>query len=88
MDGVDAVLHTAALHKPHVLTHSRQNFVDANITGTLNLLEKATSVGVGSFAFMSTTSAFGGALTLRRHRVGEKGTFRNLGSNWQRDVLP
>jgi UDP-glucose 4-epimerase len=63
MDGVDAVLHTAALHKPHVLTHSRQNFVDTNITGTLNLLEEATSVGVVSFVFTSTTSAFGGALT-------------------------
>ena len=40
--GVDAVLHTATLHKPHVLTHSRQRFVDTNITGTLTLLEEAT----------------------------------------------
>jgi UDP-glucose 4-epimerase len=63
MKGVDAVLHTAALHKPHVSTHSRQDFIDTNITGTLNLLEEATSVGVGSFVFTSTTSAFGGALT-------------------------
>jgi nucleoside-diphosphate-sugar epimerase len=39
MKGVDTVLHTAALHKPHVLTHSRRDFVDVNITGTLNLLE-------------------------------------------------
>ncbi len=63
MQGVDAVLHTATLHKPHVLTHSRQDFVDTNITGTLTLLEEAISVGVGSFVFTSTTSAFGGALT-------------------------
>ena len=35
--GVDAVLHAATLHKPHVATHSRQAFVDTNITGTLNL---------------------------------------------------
>jgi hypothetical protein len=33
MKGVDAVLHTATLHKPHVFTHSHQNFVDTNITG-------------------------------------------------------
>jgi len=64
MEGVDAVLHTASLHKPHVITHSRQDFVDVNITGTLNLLEEAASAGVYSFVFTSTTSAFGAALTL------------------------
>ncbi|HEX6721544.1 MAG TPA: NAD(P)-dependent oxidoreductase, partial [Burkholderiaceae bacterium] len=39
MHGVQAVLHAATLHKPHVATHGRQDFVDTNITGTLNLLE-------------------------------------------------
>src|SRR5262245_21313050 len=39
--GAGAVLHTATLHKPHVGTHTRQDFVDTNITGTLNLLEEA-----------------------------------------------
>jgi UDP-glucose 4-epimerase len=63
MQGVDAVLHTASLHKPHVVTHSRQDFVDTNLTGTLNLLEEAAAVRVASFVFTSTTSAFGGALT-------------------------
>lgn len=63
MQGVDAVLHTATLHKPHVGTHSRQDFVDTNITGTLTLLEEAVRVGVSAFIFTSTTSAFGGALT-------------------------
>jgi UDP-glucose 4-epimerase len=63
MKGVDAILHAATLHKPHVSTHSRQSFVDTNITGTLNLLEEAASVGVRSFVFTSTTSAFGVALT-------------------------
>jgi UDP-glucose 4-epimerase len=61
--GVDAVMHTATLHKPHVATHTRQDFVDTNITGTLNLLEEATSVGVSSFVFTSTTSTFGRAMT-------------------------
>jgi nucleoside-diphosphate-sugar epimerase len=63
MQGVDAVLHTATLHKPHIITHTRQDFVDTNITGTLNLLEEATDAGVGAFVFTSTTSAFGRALT-------------------------
>lgn len=61
--GADAVIHTATLHKPHVGTHSRQEFIDTNITGTLNLLEEAVSAGVSSFIFTSTTSAFGRALT-------------------------
>lgn len=63
MRGVDAILHTATLHKPHIATHSRQDFVDTNITGTLNLLEEAAAAGVASFVFTSTTSVFGGALT-------------------------
>ncbi len=63
MRGVEAVLHTATLHKPHVITHSRQQFIDTNITGTLNLLEEAALAGVGAFIFTSTTSTFGGALT-------------------------
>ena len=62
MDGVQAVFHTATLHKPHVGTHRRQDFVDTNITGTLNLLEEAVAAGVGSFVFTSTTSVFGDAL--------------------------
>jgi UDP-glucose 4-epimerase len=62
LDGVDAVLHAATLHKPHVGSHSRRQFVDANITGTLNLLEEAVAAEVESFVFTSTTSAFGRAL--------------------------
>ena len=60
---MDAVLHAATLHKPHVSTHDRQAFVDTNVTGTLNLLEEAVAAGVGRFVFTSTTSAFGRALT-------------------------
>lgn len=62
MTGVQAVFHAATLHKPHVATRSRQDFVDANITGTLNLLEEAVAAGVASFVFTSTTSVFGDAL--------------------------
>jgi UDP-glucose 4-epimerase len=62
MKGVTTVLHAATLHKPHVATHSRQDFVDVNITGTLNLLEEATAAGVSAFVYTSTTSVFGDAL--------------------------
>jgi UDP-glucose 4-epimerase len=63
MTGVQVVLHAATLHKPHVATHSRQEFVDTNITGTLNLLEAAVAEGVEAFVYTSTTSVFGDALT-------------------------
>jgi UDP-glucose 4-epimerase len=65
MAGVNIVLHAATLHKPHVATHSRQDFIDTNISGTLNLLESARIEGVSAFVFTSTTSAFGDALTPR-----------------------
>jgi UDP-glucose 4-epimerase len=67
LQGAGAVLHTATLHKPHVGTHGRQDFVDTNVSGTLNLLEEAVSAGVGAFVFTSTTSAFGAALTPAEH---------------------
>ena len=49
MQGVNVVLHTATLHKPHIATHSRQAFIDTNISGTLNLLEEAAAAGVSLF---------------------------------------
>ena len=60
--GVDAVVHSATLHKPHVESHTRTDFVATNIAGTLNLLEEAVEAGAGRFVFTSTTSAFGRAL--------------------------
>jgi UDP-glucose 4-epimerase len=63
LDGVEAVVSAATLHKPHVGSHPRQAFVDTNVTGTLVLLEEAVAAGVGRFVLTSTTSAFGRALT-------------------------
>jgi UDP-glucose 4-epimerase len=62
MQGVDAVLHVATLHKPHVATHTREDFVETNIRGTLTLLEEAARAGVRAFVMTSTTSTFGDAL--------------------------
>jgi UDP-glucose 4-epimerase len=63
LGGVRGVIHAATLHKPHVATHARQDFVDVNVTGTLTLLEASLAAGVEAFVFTSTTSAFGAALT-------------------------
>ena len=62
MKNVTTVLHAATLHKPHVATHSRQDFVDVNVSGTLNLLEEAAAAGVTAFVYTSTTNVFGDAL--------------------------
>ncbi len=62
LDGIDAVLHTATLHKPHSATHSREAFVETNVVGTLNLLEEAVASRAGRFVFTSTTSTLGRAL--------------------------
>ena len=54
--GIEAVIHTAALHKPDIARYPTQSFVDVNVTGTLNLLEAAVSAGHDRFVFTSTTS--------------------------------
>ncbi len=55
---VNAIVHGGALHKPHVETHSRSDFVAVNVQGTLNLLEESVAPGsqVDRFIFTSTTS--------------------------------
>lgn len=62
LDGVEAVVHAATLHKPHLSTHGASAFVETNVAGTLALLECAAAAGVGAFVLVSTTSAFGRSL--------------------------
>jgi UDP-glucose 4-epimerase len=54
--GIEAVIHSGALHKPDIARYKRQAFVDVNVTGTLNLLEAAAAAGNDRFVFTSTTS--------------------------------
>jgi nucleoside-diphosphate-sugar epimerase len=37
------VIHAATLHKPHVASHTKSDFIQTNITGTLALLEAAAA---------------------------------------------
>lgn len=62
MEGISAVIHAATLHKPHIVTHSKKDFVGTNITGTLHLLEESVRLGVSAFLYTSTTSTFGDAM--------------------------
>ena len=63
---IQHIIHCATLHKPHVESHTKQDFIDTNIAGTLALLEAAANLPSGqlqSFLFISTTSTFGSALS-------------------------
>lgn len=62
LEGVRTLYHSATLHKPHVATHSAQDFIDSNLSGTLALLEVSLAAGVSQLVFTSTTSTFGAAL--------------------------
>src|ERR1700749_3103522 len=62
MQSIEAVLHAATLHKPHVATHAREAFVETNVRGALILLEEAARARVRAFVMTSTTSTFGDAL--------------------------
>jgi UDP-glucose 4-epimerase len=56
--GIEVIVHAAARHKPHIVTHDNSEFVAVNVQGTLNLLEEAVAEGsrVDRFVFTSTTS--------------------------------
>jgi len=61
--GVDAIIHTAALHGRHYdLNYSREAFIDTNTYGTLNLLNSAVANKVQRFLYISTTSIYGDAM--------------------------
>lgn len=54
--GIEAVIHGGALHKPDIMRHAAQDFIDVNVTGTLNLLRAAAAAGHDRFVMTSTTS--------------------------------
>jgi nucleoside-diphosphate-sugar epimerase len=54
--GIEAVIHAGALHKPDIARYPEQEFVDVNVSGTLNLLRAAAEAGNDRFLFTSTTS--------------------------------
>jgi len=59
---IDALVHVAALHAPHVRERSEEEFRRANVEATSRLLDFALVAGVRRFVFTSTTSLYGHAL--------------------------
>lgn len=56
VDGVDAVVHLAALPGPR---QGPRTVININSMGTINLLEAAQTAGVGKFVYISSESIYG-----------------------------
>ena len=65
LGGIDAIIHTAALHAPHVGRHSYDDFRRTNVEATAHLLDLALAINAGHFVLTSTTSLYGHALEAR-----------------------
>ncbi|UCE19864.1 MAG: NAD(P)-dependent oxidoreductase [Gemmatimonadota bacterium] len=57
--GVDAVVHLAALHAPHVGIRSAREFEQVNVEATRLLIEHSLRAEVQRFVLTSTTSVYG-----------------------------
>ncbi|NIJ72797.1 MULTISPECIES: NAD-dependent epimerase/dehydratase family protein [unclassified Xanthomonas] len=63
LQGADAVIHTAALHAPHVAHVPAARFRQVNVDGTRRVLDAAAAAGVRRIVFTSTTALYGSAAT-------------------------
>jgi len=57
-NGMDVVVLIAALHAPHMKSHSNKDFIEVNITGAKNVADAARAQGVKKIIYTSTTSVF------------------------------
>lgn len=62
---IDAIVHVAALHAPHVGQRSDAEFRRINMAATARLLDLAAEAGASHFVFTSTTSLYGHALEMQ-----------------------
>jgi UDP-glucose 4-epimerase len=57
--GADAVVHTAALHAPHVGIYDDNEFYRINVKGTETVVRAAIKCGARTLVFTSTTALYG-----------------------------
>lgn len=63
LEGVDVVVHSAALHAPHVGLVPEAEFVSVNVEATESIMRTAIEHGIKHFVFTSTTALYGYAST-------------------------
>lgn len=61
--GVDAVIHIAAMHAPHVGHSTEEAFEATNVAATGRLARLAEEAGARTLVFTSTTALYGSAST-------------------------
>ncbi|WP_417346779.1 NAD-dependent epimerase/dehydratase family protein [Ferrimonas sp.] len=59
LEGVTALVHSAALHAPHVGLAPVQRFQQINVTLTQQLVEEGVNLGLQQVVFTSTTALYG-----------------------------
>jgi nucleoside-diphosphate-sugar epimerase len=59
VDGVDAVVHAAALHGVHLGSWSAEDFWSINVTGTFHVYQAARAAGVGHVVLGSSMVVYG-----------------------------
>ncbi|MFI0968001.1 NAD-dependent epimerase/dehydratase family protein [Streptomyces sp. NPDC021080] len=69
LSGAGAVVHTAALHAPHVGVRPDDEFREINVGATRDLLDASAAAGVRRFVYTSSTSVYGHALEPRNEAV-------------------
>ena len=69
LQGIDAVIHFAALHALHRETHSVEEFRATNVDATQRLLEAARAAGVARLLLASSTSVYGKAMRSKTSAV-------------------
>src|SRR5215216_1314275 len=57
--GVDAIVHAAALHGIHLANHPRDDYWNLNVSGTYNVYEAARANGVKQVLLCSTMGVYG-----------------------------
>jgi UDP-glucose 4-epimerase len=62
--GIDAVIHIAAMHAPHVGHFTEEAFEAVNVKATESLAHLAIEAGAKTFVFTSTTALYGSASIL------------------------
>ena len=63
LKGVDVIIHTAALHAPHVNLIPDKDFYDINVKATETLFREGIKQNIKHFIFTSTTALYGWAST-------------------------
>ncbi|HWL37533.1 MAG TPA: NAD(P)-dependent oxidoreductase [Frankiaceae bacterium] len=75
LDGIDCVIHLAALHGAHLAGgHSRQDFWQVNVGGTSRLLRECERAGVARVVAASSTSVYGAGSPAGAARVLDEET--------------